>query len=291
MKRLCALVILMVASSSVQAGTISFSVGGHRVRIEAPRGCSSSSCASISIPGIYESRKKRDDDTRNTAATPPPAPAPAPSQVVPSPTPPIPAPAPVQQSAPPAPKPVIASAPQAVSPAVYTPAAVTTQEVAPPLPPLPPVPQIQPVPITQPCTTPPAGKPDVPPAPPLLKVLHEEESADSPRGDWQTEGKGVVRIAECGRALCGYAIQEGEGDKGEAILINMKPKSDSQWSGSVYSRDSGDTYYGTMRLRGPDTLHVEACAFGRFYCNGNNWTRVTPKPLITSRQSADRPRT
>jgi hypothetical protein len=26
-------------------------------------------------------------------------------------------------------------------------------------------------------------------------------------------------------ALCGYAIREGESDKGEAILINMKPKS------------------------------------------------------------------
>ena len=48
-----------------------------------------------------------------------------------------------------------------------------------------------------------------------------------------------------------------------------------QWSGSVYSKDSGDTYYGTMRMRGPNTLHVEACAFSRFYCNGNNWTRIT----------------
>ena len=60
--------------------------------------------------------------------------------------------------------------------------------------------------------------------PPVLKVLHEEDR-DSPLGDWQTEGKGMVRIAECGRALCGYAIKEGESEKGEAILINMKPKS------------------------------------------------------------------
>jgi uncharacterized protein (DUF2147 family) len=101
----------------------------------------------------------------------------------------------------------------------------------------------------------------------------------------------MVRVAECGRALCGYTIREGEGEKGEAILINMKPKSEEKWSGSVYSRDSGDIYYGTMRLRGPNTLRVEACAFSRFYCNGNNWTRVTSKPMMTSRQMTPEPRT
>ena len=102
----------------------------------------------------------------------------------------------------------------------------------------------------------------------------------------------MVRIAECGRSLCGYAIREGDTEKGEAILINMKPKPDEQWSGSVYSKDSGDTYYGTMRLKGRDTLHVEACAFSRFYCNGNNWTRISrPQPMMTSRQTTQQPRT
>lgn len=125
----------------------------------------------------------------------------------------------------------------------------------------------------------------------MLKVLHEEDP-DSPLGDWQTEGKGMVRIAECGRALCGYAIREGDSEKGEAILINMKPKSDVQWRGSVYSKDSGDTYYGTMRMKGANMLRVEACAFSRFYCNGNNWTRITrPERMITSRQTAQEPRT
>ncbi|HKU09517.1 MAG TPA: DUF2147 domain-containing protein [Bradyrhizobium sp.] len=285
MKRLCALVVLMVASSSADAGTISFSVGGHRIRIETPRGCSSSSCASISIPGVYESRRKRDDDPGNTVTSPPPPSAPA--QVAPPP-----APAPVQQTAPPAPRPVVAATPAPAPLAVYKPAAVTTQEVAPP--PLPPVPPpVQPAAsVTQPCTTPPASKPDesARPATAVLKVLHEEDATDSPLGDWQTEGKGMVRIAECGRSLCGHAIKEGESEKGEAVLINMKPKSDTQWSGRVYSKDSGDTYYGTMRLRGPNTMRVEACAFSRFYCNGNNWIRITAKPIMTSRQVTDRPR-
>jgi uncharacterized protein (DUF2147 family) len=303
--------VLMLVSSSADAGTISFSVGGHRVRIEAPRGCSSSSCASISIPGVYESRKKSDDDTRDVAASPPPAPpAPTPVQVAPPPQPPVPAPPPVQQTAPPASRPVIASAPPPAPPAVgfatapqptqvavYKPAAVATQEVAPPLPPLP-QPQPQQATIVTPnCATPPAAAPDdgvrQAPATSLstLKVRHEEDAVDSPLGDWQTEGRGMVRIAECGRALCGYAIKEGDTENGEAILINMKEKSDLKWSGSVYSKDSGDTYYGTMRLKRSNTLHVEACAFSRFYCNGNNWTRVaTPQPMMTSRQVVQEPR-
>jgi Uncharacterized protein conserved in bacteria (DUF2147) len=289
MKRLCGLMVLMLVSSSADAGTISFSVGGHRIRIEAPRGCASSSCASISIPGVYEARKKRDDDKRDIAASPPPAPAPAP--VAP---PAAPAPAPVQQSAPPAPKPVVATVPPPAPLAVYKPAAVATQEVVPPPPP---VPQVQPVTtVTQDCTTPLAAKPDeavrpAPTSPPMLKVLHEEDATDSPLGHWQTEGGGMVRIAECGRALCGYAIKEGDTEKGEAILINMKPKSDQQWSGSVYSKDSGDTYYGTMRMKGPNMLRIEACAFSRFYCNGGNWTRITTKPMVTSRQVTQEPRT
>jgi len=280
MKRLCALIVLTMAISSAQAGTISFSVGGHRIRIEAPRDCRSSSCASVSTPGANEPRRQRDDDTHNAVTSRPPA------QVAP---PPAPAPAPVQQSAPPAPKPVVAPAPQPVSLAVYRPAATTTQEVAPPLPP---VPQVQPATVTQPCTMPPASKPDesVRPAPPALNVLHQQDPIDSPIGDWQTEGKGMVRIAACGRVLCGYAIREGESEKGEVILTNMKSKSDEQWSGSVHSKDSGDVYYGTMRLRGPNTLRVEACAFGRFFCNGNNWTRITSKPMMTSHQLAQEPR-
>ena len=150
--------------------------------------------------------------------------------------------------------------------------------------------------VAQPCTASPADQPNegVRPAPaaspPPLKALHAEDPVDTPLGDWQTEGKGMVRIAECGRALCGFAIEEGEGEKGEAILINMKPKSEAQWSGRVYSRGSGDIYYGTMRLRGPNTLRVEACAFSRFYCNGNNWTRITAQPMVTTREVAQQPR-
>jgi uncharacterized protein (DUF2147 family) len=88
--------------------------------------------------------------------------------------------------------------------------------------------------------------------------------------------------------LCGYALGPSSNEKGEAILINMKPKTERQWTGSVYSQTSGETYYGTMSMRGINTLRVEACALGRFYCSGNNWSRITRRAdsLVTSWQTS-----
>lgn len=280
MKRFCCLAVLMALSSSAYAGgSISFKVGGHRVHIESSRHCRSASCTSVSISRSLDWRRKRDrfDDDRNAAVPVKPVP-----QVVSPP----PAPTPPAQT-------VVAS-----PPVVYTPAASASQIVAapPPAPPPPPVPQVA-IPLPPPPPPPPpVSKPveAVRPAAPVARVSHqtEEEPADSPLGDWQTEGKGTVRIAKCGNALCGYVLNSSSNDKGEAILINMKPKADRQWTGSVYSQASGDTYYGTMAIKGINTLRVEACAFGRFYCSGNNWSRITGRAenLMTSRQVSAEPR-
>lgn len=286
--------LLLLTMSAADAGQISFSVGGHRVRIEAPRNCRATSCASVSVSGLYNSRRRdRDEDDRDV--TPPAAPAPAAA---------APASAPVQVSPPPAlpvqPKQIVAAAPPSLPPVPppTSPPAVgfgtdqpTTQTVSrPALPPVPP-PTLQSA-ATQPCVTPPPLPQPVestPARPTVIKTLHEQEG-DTPLGDWQTENKGVVRISQCGAGLCGHTLQPASDEKGEAVLINMKAKDDSHWTGNVYSVASGDTYYGTLNLKGPNTLRVEACALGRFYCSGNNWIRISTQPLITERQIEARPR-
>jgi uncharacterized protein (DUF2147 family) len=124
---------------------------------------------------------------------------------------------------------------------------------------------------------------------PTKVVAHED---DSPVGDWQTEGKkGLVRIEKCGAALCGYLLNETTNTTGETVLSNMKAKTDAQWAGDIYSRASGNTYYARMTFRQPDTLHVEACAIGRFFCSGNDWSRV-PKSdaVVTSRDLPGAPK-
>jgi uncharacterized protein (DUF2147 family) len=130
--------------------------------------------------------------------------------------------------------------------------------------------------------------------PQILKVAHEkeEEPADTPLGDWQTEGKtGLVRIQPCGRALCGYVLNPTSNAVGESVLVNMKPKSAALWSGDIYSRNSGSSYYATMAMKGPNSLRVEACVLGQFFCSGNVWSRIAkPQDQITDRQILPPPR-
>jgi hypothetical protein len=279
MKRSCIVALIMLLSSPVfAADPTSFNVGGRRAQFEASRDCRSSSCAA---PSRHNRGRYRDDDddddenryrdnrrTNETTRTLPPVP---------------------QAASPP--PPAVAARP----PAVYQPAAATTQSVpAPPpaklaVPPAPPPPP--------PAPPPPVAKQAEParpaPLPQAPRVSNNsEDDTDAPLGDWQTEAKGLVRIAKCGKALCGYVLSSSSNDQGEVVLVNMKPKSDGQWSGSVYSQASGDTYYGTMDMKAANKLRVEACALGRFYCSGNNWTRISAKPesLMTSRPSAAQPR-
>ncbi|MFK4525510.1 hypothetical protein ABIF97_000408 [Bradyrhizobium japonicum] len=120
-----------------------------------------------------------------------------------------------------------------------------------------------------------------------IAQLSDDELAYSPLGEWESAGaKGTVRIERCGAALCGYALTEAS-SRGESVLVNMKPKTHDAWTGSIYSRSSGSTYYGTMTLTASGRLRVEACALGRFWCSGNDWTRVEErqqKVITTSRQ-------
>jgi uncharacterized protein (DUF2147 family) len=277
-KRFSSLVVLMALSSSAHAGGFSFVVGGHRIRIDAPRYCGSPSCVSVSIPGIYETRRRRErNDEIDAAPANPPAPqlALAPSAVTP--------PGQTSASQPP------------VEPRVAAPPAPAPKEaVAPTPPPLP----IEPV---TPSVTPPplpaadVVAPAVLAAPQVLKISREadEPPAETPLGDWRTEGdKGSVRIEQCGPALCGYVLDRSSNVLGESVLINMKPKAGDQWSGNIYSRASGATYYGTVAMNGANSLRVEACVLGRFFCSANIWSRIVGKPqgLITSRQTSPAPR-
>jgi hypothetical protein len=291
MRRSCLLVVLMLLSLPAYAGdSISFVVGGRRVEIDASRHCRSTSCASVSVSGVSRNRDQDDRDADNRdddryddryrdnryrddrrSNEPTRALQLAPQTVAPS--------APPVGAAPP--------------PTVYSPAAATTQSVPAPPPARLAVPPAPPPPAPPPAVAKPVEPVRPAPVPQISRVSNDvDEGADAPVGDWQTEGKGSVRIAKCGNALCGYVLSSSSNDKGEAVLINMKPKSKTQWTGNVYSHGSGDTYYGTMDIKGPNTLRVEACALGRFYCSGNNWSRIDAKAesLMSSRKSSAEPR-
>lgn len=282
MKRFYVAALLVLLSTPAFTGDSLFMGGGRRDQSEAARECGSRSCASPSRPGASRNRYRddrnddeQDDDDRyrddrrisDTRALPP---------------------APQVTSQPP---PAVAARP----PSVYAPAPAPAP-VAPPSVPAPPQAKLAVPPAPPPpAPLPPVAKPVEPAraAPPISRSSsNARDDADAPVGDWQTEGKGWVRITKCGKALCGYVLNSSANDQGEVVLVNMKLTTEDQWSGSVYSQSSGDTYYGTMEMKGPNRLRVEACALGRFYCSGNNWSRINAKTesLMTSRPTAAQPR-
>ncbi|WP_375788238.1 DUF2147 domain-containing protein [Bradyrhizobium sp. Pha-3] len=275
MKRFCLLVALMLFTPFAHAGEgISFSIGGHRVHLDSTR-CRSLSCVSVS-------GGSRRDDGGDNGRTLKPMPAPATTAVIPA-TPAASAlPAPVP-AAPPAPPPII----------VYKPAPVAPAATSPPSAPSPPrVMTPQPPPVVAAPPPPPVVVP-ARPAPPVVRVSREaDEPDDGPIGDWQTEANNLVRIRLCGTALCGYALDRTTRDLGEAVLINMKPKSGARWNGGVTSQDSGHIRYGTIELKAADKLRVESCMLGRIYCTGTDWVRVSHarQRVITQGQPRGEPR-
>ncbi len=289
MKRFGFLVVLMALSTSAHARSYSFSIGGHRIHFETSRHCYWRSCVSVS--GLYPTHRKDRYRDRNdgivTADQPPAKPA---SIVEPVAARPVETPANKPEIVASAPPPPVVAPPQTAAP---------LPAVVPPAPP-PPKPAVTATTPVTPPSTPPVEIPTarVPPpadvAPQILKVAHDkdEEPAETPLGDWHTEGNtGAVRIQQCGTALCGYVLNASSNAIGESVLINMKPKSTELWSGNIFSRASGSTYYGTMAMKGANSLRVEACALGSFFCSGNVWTRIAkPQEQITARQDSPQPK-
>ena len=258
MKKLLVLAALLMATPSAYAGnSISFQIEGHKIRVTAPRNCSSLSCIQISAPSLSDSsisgsslgnfkgfKSKSSSDYADSAE---PAPATAPAIA------PVPAPT-AQATAPQPPAPVVNTAP-ATSPPPAAPTTVATVSPAPSV-----AVEAPPAPAAAPITAPQAAPAATAPAP----------APSTPLGIWATEeNKGNVRIEECGQNLCGYAVKTGK-----KILINMKPQA-SKWTGTIHDPDSGRNYDSTIAMKGSNLLRVQGCAFGGMFCGGQTWKRVS----------------
>jgi uncharacterized protein (DUF2147 family) len=243
MKKLYIVAALLMATTSANAGGITFQINGERIRVESPRNCNALSCIKITAPGYngtlgnvdlkgVGSKSKDDDDSVATAPAKPATPGPA-------------------QAA--APQPAAAPAPAPTTTVAATPAQT---EAAPPAPPPPPAPL--------------AAAPAPAPQPARAAAAAPASDPNSPLGVWATEeNKGNVRIEECGANLCGYSVNSGE-----RILINMKPQG-GKWTGRIHDPNTGRNYDSTIALKGSDTLKVQGCAFGGMFCGGQTWKRVS----------------
>jgi uncharacterized protein (DUF2147 family) len=241
MKKFYLVAALLLATTSAHAGgnSISFQIEGHRIRIDAPRNCTSLDCIKISAPslsgkfGSFGKSKDDDDDVADSKS--------APAPVAAAPAAPAPAPAPV------------AAAPVTTTVATAAPAPVTND--------------VTPAPVAA-APAPVAAAPA--PAAPAPAPVAAAPAPTSPLGIWATEeNKGNVRIEQCGQNLCGYAVKSGE-----KILINMKPH-ETKWTGQIHDPDSGRNYDSTIAMKGTNSLRVQGCAFGGMFCGGQTWKRVS----------------
>lgn len=119
-------------------------------------------------------------------------------------------------------------------------------------------------------------------------------AAASPVGLWRAKDGALIRIATCGKALCGFVattklrIDPETGrppvDKhnpdparrnrplvGLQILFGMAPSAPGEWSGDLYNDDDGHTYRGRIREIGPRAIRIEGCAGA--LCGGEDLTR------------------
>jgi uncharacterized protein (DUF2147 family) len=239
MKKICLLAALLMASTAAHAGdSIAFQIGGHKIRIAAPKNCDKLSCLQISAPSLSGSdlslkgfKSSRGDDEIASRADQP-----------------------AQKPAAPAPQPPVAAASGAPS-ASKQDASTTSAPV-----------------VSESITS--VASPAAPEEPAMPKetavAAAPVQPATTPLGVWNTEkNAGMVRIEQCGQNLCGYAVPNGE-----KILVNMKP-SGTKWTGRIHDPDSGKVYDSSIAMKGPNTLRVQGCVFGGIFCGGQTWNRVS----------------
>lgn len=113
-------------------------------------------------------------------------------------------------------------------------------------------------------------------------------SAETAFGEWlTTDGKAVVRVANCGNAsLCGEIIwlrnevmsgetlrdRSGAPLRGAQILFGFRRKENAWIDGRVRALNEGKTYRARLLAISPNQLRLDGC-FGPF-CKGQVWTRV-----------------
>ena len=109
----------------------------------------------------------------------------------------------------------------------------------------------------------------------------------SPTGVWRNNKDSVrIRIAPCGRGLCGTVVQASEEARekaaaggterlvGTQLFRELERGDDGVWHGEVFVPDVGTSVEGTLEQDGPSTLIASGCLIAGFACKTQTWTRV-----------------
>ena len=108
-----------------------------------------------------------------------------------------------------------------------------------------------------------------------------------PEGIWRNGKDSVrIRVARCGRGLCGRVTQASlqaqdaaaaggtERLVGTDLFRGLERDADGLWYGEVYVPDLGRSVEGSLEQVARNTLVAEGCLLAGFGCKRQTWTRV-----------------
>jgi uncharacterized protein (DUF2147 family) len=123
----------------------------------------------------------------------------------------------------------------------------------------------------------------------LLAAAPASAQRLSPAGTWLSQtGDTRVRIAPCGGQLCGtiaWVKSPGKdvhnpdpAQRGRDLvglrMITMSPSGADQWKGTLYRYTDGQTFSGSMKMTGQNTMELSGCVAGGLICRSQTWTRA-----------------
>ena len=97
--------------------------------------------------------------------------------------------------------------------------------------------------------------------------------AGSPYGNWTRPKNGaVIKVYKCGGGL-GMKVVSSPNKKsvGKRMMCGADKTGTNKWEGDLTSPEDGNTYSGTVRLKG-SRLKLTGCALGVF-CKTESWHR------------------
>ncbi len=111
----------------------------------------------------------------------------------------------------------------------------------------------------------------------LAASLHGVRAADI-LGEWaRDDGKGKVRFAPCGPAVCGRVTWVRDATDpakvGQQVFFDMKPSGENAWAGTAFNPEDGQNYTGKMTMSG-NSLITAGCVFGGLICKSVAWTKA-----------------
>ena len=124
----------------------------------------------------------------------------------------------------------------------------------------------------------------------LATASASAQKAEDAVGVWLNPDNGSnIEFYKCGDGVCGKIVKVTDGQKtddknpdaakknrpivGLVIMQGAKETGDNKWAGTLYNRENGKSYSGTVTVKSKNALDLSGCV-ATVLCKTVTWTRV-----------------